>query len=396
MPFLLTAVAAVFLQVISNQKFIGYALFIVVFVLQIVLRQRAFRAQPVHLCRRADADVLRHERLRPLPAAVGLVQQLLGRVRRDAAGDLGGVLGARHGAVVARSLESGEASSCAADRVRCWVLSAIAFVAIGSWIFYNTNVLNEYLPSDVVLDRQARFEKEYRKYKDLPQPRIIDVYADVDIYPARAARRDPRALSARQQDCRADPRPACHAVARRRIARDVACIGAADLGRPLRRAIASIAWQSRWRRARTMELRFEVERAERGFTNTGMPPSAGGGDVRSRLNYNGSFFNSIDMFPHLGYNPGGQILDRNERRKRGLGDVPRAAKLEDESARGSMGFQDADWINFETVVSTSADQIALAPGYLQREWTQGGAATSTTRWIGRCWRSSATCRRARK
>src|SRR5678815_4605237 len=28
--------------------------------------------------------------------------------------------------------------------------------------------------------------------------------------------------------------------------------------------------------------------------------------------------------------------------------------------------------SFETVVSTSADQIALAPGYLQREWTQGG------------------------
>ena len=119
-----------------------------------------------------------------------------------------------------------------------------------------------------------------------------------------------------------------------------------------------------------MELEFEVARAERGFTNTGLPPSAGGGDVRSRLNYNGTFFNNADLFPHLGYNQAGQIIDRNERRKRGLGDVPRAAKLEDESARDSMGFADADWINFETIVSTSADQIALAPGYLQREWTR--------------------------
>ena len=32
----------------------------------------------------------------------------------------------------------------------------------------------------------------------------------------------------------------------------------------------------------------------------------------------------------------------------------RMAKLEDESARGSLGFPDADWINFETTVSTSA------------------------------------------
>ncbi len=31
-----------------------------------------------------------------------------------------------------------------------------------------------------------------------------------------------------------------------------------------------------------MELQFEVARAERGFTNTGLPPSGGGGDVRSR------------------------------------------------------------------------------------------------------------------
>ena len=33
---------------------------------------------------------------------------------------------------------------------------------------------------------------------------------------------------------------------------------------------------------------------------------------------------------------------------------------------------ESDWIDFETVVSTSPDQIALAPGYLQREWTEDG------------------------
>jgi aminopeptidase N len=33
---------------------------------------------------------------------------------------------------------------------------------------------------------------------------------------------------------------------------------------------------------------------------------------------------------------------------------------------------DADWIDFRATVSTSADQIAIAPGYLQREWTEGG------------------------
>ena len=32
----------------------------------------------------------------------------------------------------------------------------------------------------------------------------------------------------------------------------------------------------------------------------------------------------------------------------------------------------ADWITYRTVVSTSADQIAIAPGYLQRAWDQNG------------------------
>ncbi len=32
----------------------------------------------------------------------------------------------------------------------------------------------------------------------------------------------------------------------------------------------------------------------------------------------------------------------------------------------------ADWVNVETVISTSPDQIAIAPGSLQREWSENG------------------------
>ena len=33
---------------------------------------------------------------------------------------------------------------------------------------------------------------------------------------------------------------------------------------------------------------------------------------------------------------------------------------------------DSDWIDFEATVSTSEDQIAIAPGYLQKEWNKNG------------------------
>ncbi|MGA6168623.1 M1 family aminopeptidase, partial [Amycolatopsis magusensis] len=84
------------------------------------------------------------------------------------------------------------------------------------------------------------------------------------------------------------------------------------------------------------------------------------------------FFNS-SVFPHFGYDAGRELLDRNERRKRGLGEVPRMAKLEDASARQrNYIVGDADWIDFKTSICTAPDQIALSPGYLVREYQKDG------------------------
>ena len=65
------------------------------------------------------------------------------------------------------------------------LLSLLGFVACGAWIFYNTNVLNRYRSSDQLTRLRADYEKKYARYKDLPQPRITAVQADVDIHPYR-------------------------------------------------------------------------------------------------------------------------------------------------------------------------------------------------------------------
>ncbi|PYS95978.1 MAG: hypothetical protein DMF50_06425, partial [Acidobacteria bacterium] len=55
--------------------------------------------------------------------------------------------------------------------------------AAGGFIFYNTNILNRYRPTKTLYDREAAYEKKYGQYLGLPQPRVTDVDADVDIYP---------------------------------------------------------------------------------------------------------------------------------------------------------------------------------------------------------------------
>jgi aminopeptidase N len=115
--------------------------------------------------------------------------------------------------------------------------------------------------------------------------------------------------------------------------------------------------------AAELAFNFDLEWAPRGFGNTTGP---------TQVVENGTFFNN-GVLPSFGFNEDRRIMDRNERRKRDLGEVPRMAKIDDEPARANTYLSDdADWIDFETTVSTAEDQIALAPGYLQREWVENG------------------------
>lgn len=367
--FILMGVLALFLQVISNQKFVGYLLLIVGLIAQITVATMGYEH---NLYIFGGSPEMRYSDMdgygpRSQPWAWFNVYWALFSAMLIVLAGAFWVRGTssrwsqrwRH---ALRSLRGPQSALLGT--------LAIAFVTVGAWIYYNTNVINEYLPNDVLLDRQAQLEKEYRKFKDLPQPRIRDVRTDVDIYPEQ--RRAVIRGHYRIENVHAEPIPELHVYTRVGARLDV--VAPADTELRLHDAQAGLRiYKLREPLApgASMDFDFTWERHERGFTNTSMPPSTGGGDLRSTLNYNGTFFNSSQL-PHFGYDPSRQIVDRNERRKRDLGEVPRMPKLEDEKARYDIGMMDSDWINFEATVSTSADQIALAPGYLQREWTENG------------------------
>jgi ABC-2 type transport system permease protein len=93
----------------------------------------------------------------------------------------------------------------------------------------------------------------------------------------------------------------------------------------------------------------------------------------SGLTENGLFINNKSLFPSLGYSEGGEITNDDIRAKYGLPPKERMAAADDSIARQNTYIaSDADWVTFETVVSTAPDQIAIAPGYLMREWQENG------------------------
>jgi len=246
--------------------------------------------------------------------------------------------------------------------VAALVTSTAAFAATGGWIFYNTNVLNEYRPDDKVEARRAAHEKAYKALEGVPQPKITAVYADVDIYPYER-RADIRgrytlvnktgeAITELHVSFNPDWAPKGMQIPGAALDRDDPELGYRSyrFGEPLAPG-----------EERVME--FEVGIENPGFVNNGS---------NIHFVYNGTFFNSFDYFPHIGYNGNAELQDPNDRREHGLEPIVRMPKLEDEDARWSNALSsEADWADFETVVSTSPDQIALAPGYLQKEWVEG-------------------------
>jgi aminopeptidase N len=89
---------------------------------------------------------------------------------------------------------------------------------------------------------------------------------------------------------------------------------------------------------------------------------------------NGSFLNSGSV-PQIGYQDGNELTDPNDRKRFKLKEKEMMPALEANCTSDCMNnyiTNNADWVNVDTVISTSGDQIAIAPGSLVRQWQQGG------------------------
>ena len=61
------------------------------------------------------------------------------------------------------------------------------FIGVGGFIFYNTNVLNEYWTENEEIHFRAAYEKSLKQFEYIPQPKITDVNLTVDLYPSKKA-----------------------------------------------------------------------------------------------------------------------------------------------------------------------------------------------------------------
>ncbi|MBF7073076.1 hypothetical protein ISG33_06650 [Glaciecola sp. MH2013] len=242
-------------------------------------------------------------------------------------------------------------------------ICAIVFVSSGSVIHYNTKVVNDFITNDDSKALSEFYEKEFVEYEDDPVPTIISVDADIAIFPS--ARRietisnivvENRSGTIIERFLVNHPRD--HDISEVNI--QGGSIGERDPD-------FNSAWFTFDEPMLPGDKRtgsFKVVRANKGFKDRGED---------STLIQNGTFINNFALYPSFGVNKAYYLADQHERRKRDLPPPQRAYALEDESRYNETFFgPNAALIDFKATLSTSLDQIAIAPGYLSKQWEQDG------------------------
>lgn len=236
------------------------------------------------------------------------------------------------------------------------------FLGAGGVLFYTFHIANDYKSGFARDADRASIERLYRKWAATPQPRIADVKLDVAIYPSRRTlkvkgryllenrtaapisqiliQQDPTATMRLRFDTRVHPG----------IDDDKLGFYSYRLATPLLPGA-------------TLGLDFDIDYAPRGVLGLGQD---------TPVVANGTFFTNA-VLPHVGYQRQLELTDPRDRKQHGLPAQERALPRDD--ARGladNAVSSDADRIGFEATVSTVDGQTAIAPGTLDNDWIANG------------------------
>ncbi|WP_459209238.1 M1 family aminopeptidase [Aquimarina rhabdastrellae] len=240
--------------------------------------------------------------------------------------------------------------------VTCWV-------GIAGYVYYNTQILNEYLTSDQVELLSADYEKKYKKYENSPLPKIAKVKYAIDIFPHQRdvkvkadmtlVNETKTAIDSIHYTIDSDWNP--------KITIPNAQLVLDDTEFNYRIYKLATPLQPGEQLAITIQTEYITQGFENQVSNTNIVK-------------NGTFLNNFQILPSLGYRSNLELTDKNTRKKYDLAPKDRLPKLTanctDQCMQNYLSNGTADYIDVETIISTANDQIAIAPGSKIKEWKE--------------------------
>lgn len=362
---LLLCSLAVTVQVLVNHKYLGHGVMVLYYVSQMVLRavgveERLLRYGSELGIQYSDMNGYGHW----VPAALwyrGFWYSVMGAMLAVAA------------LFVVRGRDGAWRQRLHAARARVtrgWALAvgALVLVALGlaAFLFTETHVKHRYVTGKDAERLRADYEKTYRaEWVDAPQPRIVDAEVAFDVFPDEAV---PRLVA--KGTYQLENKTAASVERVMVSLPDDAKVKALSLGDVTVDQAKHDERHGLWifplkalvpgeQRPLTFELEFTADPIVHGSRRT---------DVVG----NGTFFNNFNL-PMLGYQADAELSEDGDRKSYELAPKERMAPRDDaKQLQHNYIRKDSDFVGFRATVCTVPDQLAVAPGYLAKEWTEGG------------------------
>ncbi len=243
-------------------------------------------------------------------------------------------------------------------------VSILLFVLCGSFVFYNTQVINKYNSAEEDEKESVDYEKTYKKYENLVQPRFYKYNYIIDINPEE--RSVVAKVDAWAHNISDKPITELHFSMPGLDSIKLTVPGAKLKLNDKRLEYRIYTLEKPLAKNDSIKIKIDVWQLSKGFEN----------EVSfTQLTQNGTFFNNASFLPTFGYNSNAEISDKNKRAELKLPKRIRMPKLDDNNllARSNTYISnDSDWVEVTTTISTSPDQIAIAPGSLIKSWEANG------------------------
>lgn len=250
-------------------------------------------------------------------------------------------------------------------QVAATVVLAGAFLATGSYIFYNTRVVNPRFSEDRFVQDRADYEKKYKNAFGSKGLRISDIRLNVSIFPeARDVFVEGRYRLVNPTGHPVDT------VLLNLASYRISSLNRLELSRPFEilvtdqglgvyvlKLLESVGPDS------SVDLDFEVACVTEGFFE-----SFPNDDVMENGTLiDNSPFLPARYFPAVGYQRPYEIMNAHDREEYGLPARPPVPPLDDVDARNATF---ADLVTFDARISTSSDQVVVASGNLLASWSE--------------------------
>lgn len=237
------------------------------------------------------------------------------------------------------------------------------FISIGSYIFYNTNVLNEFWTKGEQTDFRAGYEKTLKQFEYITQPKITAIKLKVDLFPSQRAYQikgeyllyNTSALPIREIHLQ-------KILESNVVLTDVSFDRSATTNKKYEK-YDYIIYQLKQALAPgdTMKMNFKQSLEPKGFETDNSAV-----DVVD----NGTFFDNA-VLPSFGYQKKYELQDEDDRKAFVLLPRKQKARRDDvKELKNARSGSDSEGVNLDIVISTDAPQTALTSGDLVAKWNK--------------------------